>query len=213
MDPEQDTLPGVEGEPDIHSTSTRSKRISGKLLIFSAAVSMLPTTRTTSLGCSFSNASTIASKRKPKRSLKRKISLRKSSKRSGTPQRVLVPERARWNHIAAQDTDIGAALNKALAAIEDENDEIADRVLTSVDFNDKERLSDATLDELVTHFSEAPLPKRGSRGPRHLRASLRVPHPPIRRRRREEGGEFYTPREVVTAPRRVCRSRPRQPCI
>jgi type I restriction enzyme M protein len=58
-----------------------------------------------------------------------------------------VPDRARWDHIAAQDTDIGATLNKALEAVEDENDAIADRVLTSVDFNDKERLSDATLDE------------------------------------------------------------------
>ena len=44
-----------------------------------------------------------------------------------------IPERARWNHIKAQETDVGAALNKALAAIEDENDPIADRVLTTVD--------------------------------------------------------------------------------
>ncbi|ELY69943.1 type I restriction-modification system subunit M [Natrinema versiforme] len=108
-----------------------------------------------------------------------------------------VPERARWDHIAAQDTDIGAALNKALEAIEDENDEIADRVLTSVDYNDKDRLSDATLDELVTHFSK------------HRYRNADLEDPDIFGRAYEylirqfaddagkKGGEFYTPREVV----------------
>lgn len=65
-----------------------------------------------------------------------------------------VPERVPWDHIATQNTSIGATLNKALEAVEDENDAIVDRVLTSVDFNDKDRLSDATLEELITHFSK-----------------------------------------------------------
>jgi len=108
-----------------------------------------------------------------------------------------VPDRARWDHIAAQDTDIGAALNKALEAVEDENDAIADRVLTSVDYNDKERLADATLDELVTHFSK------------HRYRNADLDDPDIFGRAYEylirqfaddagkKGGEFYTPREVV----------------
>jgi len=65
-----------------------------------------------------------------------------------------IPERARWDHIKAQETDVGAALNKALAAVEDENDPIADRVLTTVDFNDKDRLPDKLLSDLVSHFSK-----------------------------------------------------------
>ncbi|WP_435143799.1 N-6 DNA methylase [Halobaculum sp. P14] len=108
-----------------------------------------------------------------------------------------VPERARWDHIKAQDTDIGAALSKALEAVEDENDAIADRVLTTVDFNDKERLSDATLDELVTHFDK------------HRYRNADLEDPDIFGRAYEylirqfaddagkKGGEFYTPREVV----------------
>ena len=108
-----------------------------------------------------------------------------------------VPDRARWNHIAAQDTDIGAALNKALESVEDENAAIADRVLTSVDFNDKDRLSDSTLDELVTHFSK------------HRYRNADLEDPDIFGRAYEylirqfaddagkKGGEFYTPREVV----------------
>lgn len=108
-----------------------------------------------------------------------------------------VPERARWSHISAQESDIGATLNKALEAVEDENDAIADRVLTSVDFNDKDRLSDATLDELVTHFSK------------HRYRNEDLVDPDIFGRAYEylirqfaddagkKGGEFYTPREVV----------------
>lgn len=108
-----------------------------------------------------------------------------------------VPERARWGHIAEQDVDIGATLNKALEAVEDENDAIADRVLTSVDFNDKDRLADSTLDELVTHFSK------------HRYRNADLEDPDIFGRAYEylirqfaddagkKGGEFYTPREVV----------------
>ena len=108
-----------------------------------------------------------------------------------------VPERARWDHIAAQESDIGAALNKALAAVEDENDSIADRVLTTVDFNDKERLSDQVLNQLVTHFSK------------HRYRNADLDDPDIFGRAYEylirqfaddagkKSGEFYTPREVV----------------
>jgi Type I restriction-modification system methyltransferase subunit len=108
-----------------------------------------------------------------------------------------VPERARWDHIAAQDSDIGAALNKALAAVEDENDAISNRVLTSIDFNNKERLPDNVLDKLVTHFSK------------HRYRNADLDDPDIFGRAYEylirqfaddagkKGGEFYTPRKVV----------------
>jgi type I restriction enzyme M protein len=108
-----------------------------------------------------------------------------------------VPERARWNHITAQETDIGATLNKALEAIEDENDEIADRVLSSIDYNDKDRLGDQVLDKLVTHFDT------------HRYRNADLEDPDIFGRAYEylirqfaddagkKGGEFYTPREVV----------------
>lgn len=108
-----------------------------------------------------------------------------------------VPERARWDHITAQESDIGAALNKALESVEDENDEIADRVLSSIDYNDKERLGDQVLDKLVNHFSK------------HRYRNADLDDPDIFGRAYEylirqfaddagkKGGEFYTPREVV----------------
>lgn len=58
-----------------------------------------------------------------------------------------VPEKARWDFIRKQERDIGRTLNTALERIEDANDAIQDRVLTSTDFNDKDRLPDAVLDE------------------------------------------------------------------
>ncbi|MFC3958348.1 type I restriction-modification system subunit M [Halovivax cerinus] len=108
-----------------------------------------------------------------------------------------VPERARWSTIAEATDDIGGTLNKSLHAIEDENDEIDERVLTSIDFNDKERLPNEVLDKLVTHFSTY----------RYRNADL--DDPDIFGRAYEylirefaddagkKGGEFYTPREVV----------------
>jgi len=115
----------------------------------------------------------------------------------GLHEEFWVPERARWDHITAQESDIGAALNKALEAIEDENDEIADRVLSSIDYNDKERLGDQVLDKLVTHFDT------------HRYRNADLDDPDIFGRAYEylirqfaddagkKGGEFYTPREVV----------------
>lgn len=108
-----------------------------------------------------------------------------------------VPERARWDHIQAQERDIGAAINKAFEAIEDENDHIENRVLTSIDFNDKERLPDQVLEELVVHFS-----KRRFRNEDLEDADIfgRAYEYLIRKFADDagkKGGEFYTPREVV----------------
>uniref|UniRef100_UPI00037480CB type I restriction-modification system subunit M n=1 Tax=Haladaptatus paucihalophilus TaxID=367189 RepID=UPI00037480CB len=108
-----------------------------------------------------------------------------------------VPERAHWDHIAAQDTDIGATLNKALAAVEDENDAIADRVLTSVDFNDKDRLSDATLDELVTHFTKHRYRNEDLEDPDIFGRAYEYLIRQFADDAGKKGGEFYTPREVV----------------
>ncbi|MDZ7688410.1 MAG: type I restriction-modification system subunit M N-terminal domain-containing protein [Halobacteriales archaeon] len=114
-----------------------------------------------------------------------------------------MPERARWDHIKAQETDIGAALNKALAAVEDENDPIADRVLTTVDFNDKERLADSLLSDLVSHFSKHRYRNEDLEDPGHLRAGVRVPHPAVRRRRGQEGRRVLHAARGCRAYRRV----------
>ena len=108
-----------------------------------------------------------------------------------------VPERARWDHITAQESDIGAALNKALEAIEDENDEIADRVLSSIDFNDKDRLGDQVLDKLVTHFSTYRYRNADLEDPDIFGRAYEYLIRQFADDAGKKGGEFYTPREVV----------------
>src|SRR6056297_2460359 len=108
-----------------------------------------------------------------------------------------IPERARWDHIKAQETDVGAALNKALAAVEDENDPIADRVLTTVDFNDKERLPDSLLSDLVSHFSKHRYRNEDLKDPDIFGRAYEYLIREFADDAGKKGGEFYTPREVV----------------
>ena len=60
-----------------------------------------------------------------------------------TYRNFFVPERARWESIRGLTLDIGPALDKAFRAIEDtpKNSELAG-VLTTANYNDKERVSD-----------------------------------------------------------------------
>ena len=63
-----------------------------------------------------------------------------------------VPERARWNQIKDFKHDIGAELNKATETIEEHNPQL-EGVLSSIDFNIKNKLSDKKLKDLLSHFS------------------------------------------------------------
>ncbi len=108
-----------------------------------------------------------------------------------------VPERARWSHISEQEDDIGATLNKALEAIEDENDEIADRVLSSIDFNDKDRLPDKVLEKLVNHFGTYRYRNEDLEDPDIFGRAYEYLIRQFADDAGKKGGEFYTPREVV----------------
>ena len=108
-----------------------------------------------------------------------------------------VPERARWETITDATDDIGGTLNKALAAIEDENDEIAQNVLTSIDFNDKERLPDSVLDKLVSHFSTYRYRNSDLDDPDIFGRAYEYLIRQFADDAGKKGGEFYTPREVV----------------
>ncbi|WP_132056790.1 type I restriction-modification system subunit M [Halorussus amylolyticus] len=108
-----------------------------------------------------------------------------------------IPDRARWDHIREQSTDIGATIQKALEAVENENDTIEERVLTSVDFNDKERLPDDMLDELVTHFDKLNLRNENLDDPDIFGRAYEYLIRQFADDAGKKGGEFYTPREVV----------------
>jgi len=73
-----------------------------------------------------------------------------------TKSKVYVPERARWSEIQKQNEDIGAAINKAFVVLEQENPPL-EGVLTTVDFNDKDRLPDSVLEKLIQHYTDLKL--------------------------------------------------------
>ena len=64
-----------------------------------------------------------------------------------------VPERARWNQLKDLKHDIGPELNKATEVIEEHNRSL-EGVLNSIDFNNKNKLSDKKLQDLLSHFSK-----------------------------------------------------------
>ncbi|OUJ18044.1 Type I restriction-modification system methyltransferase and restriction endonuclease [Methanonatronarchaeum thermophilum] len=108
-----------------------------------------------------------------------------------------IPEKGHWNHIKKQSQDIGSTLNKALEAIEDENDEIEERVLTSIDFNDKDRLPDDVLEELVNHFSKLNFKNENLEDADIFGRAYEYLIRQFADDSGKKGGEFYTPREVV----------------
>lgn len=72
-----------------------------------------------------------------------------------------VPDRARWGTIQRTATNIGETLNKACAALEEQNNAL-EGVLAGIDYNDERKLGDArnrdtVLARLVQHFSEVSL--------------------------------------------------------
>ena len=72
-----------------------------------------------------------------------------------------VPRRARWSAIQKKATNIGEALNKACAALEEQNPAL-EGVLAGIDYNDERKLGDAknrdtVLARLVQHFSQVAL--------------------------------------------------------
>lgn len=64
-----------------------------------------------------------------------------------------IPERARWSRIKNLKHDIGAELNKAAKAIEEANPSI-EGVLISIEFNNKNKLPDNKLHDIISHYSK-----------------------------------------------------------
>ena len=107
-----------------------------------------------------------------------------------------VPKRARWSEIRKVTQDIGDKLNKAFEALENENS-VLQGVLSSVDFNDKERLPDDTLSQLVQHFTKIRLRNNDLSEPDIMGRSYEYLIKQFADDAGKKGGEFYTPREVV----------------
>lgn len=112
-----------------------------------------------------------------------------------------VPARARWSAIQTRATAIGETLNKACAALEEQNPSL-EGVLAGIDYNDERRLGDArnrdtVLARLVQHFSVVSLRNDAMSEPDLLGRAYEYLIEQFADDAGKKGGEFYTPRMVV----------------
>ncbi|TMN72559.1 type I restriction-modification system subunit M [Pseudoalteromonas sp. S1727] len=107
-----------------------------------------------------------------------------------------IPENARWSVLKDLKHDIGATLNKATEAIEEHNSSL-EGVLVSIDFNIKNKLSDAKLRDLLSHFSKHRLRNSDFERPDLLGTAYEYLIKMFADSSGKKGGEFYTPSEVV----------------
>ena len=112
-----------------------------------------------------------------------------------------VPDRARWGAIQKRATNIGETLNKACAALEEQNSAL-EGVLAGIDYNDERKLGDArnrdtVLARLVQHFSQVSLRNDRMVEPDLLGRAYEYLIEQFADDAGKKGGEFYTPRMVV----------------
>ena len=107
-----------------------------------------------------------------------------------------VPERARWSVLKDLKHDIGDSLNKATDAIEEKNPQL-EGVLSKINFNDKEKLKDSKLRDLLSHYSKYRLRNDDFESPDLLGSAYEYLIKQFADSAGKKGGEFYTPSEVV----------------
>lgn len=108
-----------------------------------------------------------------------------------------VPPKAHWNYIKTRTQDLGEVLNKANEKLEEANIGKLEGVLSTTDFNDKDRLPDETLSKLITHFSKISLRNDNLSDPDILGRAYEYLIAQFADDAGKKGGEFYTPKEVV----------------
>lgn len=113
-----------------------------------------------------------------------------------------VRKEARWEKVKHFKREVGDNLNKALAALEEENIDKLEGVLTSINFNrtfgkNKKSLTDETLVSFIDHFNKVSLKDTDFEFPDLLGAAYEYLIKYFADSAGKKGGEFYTPNEVV----------------
>jgi type I restriction enzyme M protein len=67
--------------------------------------------------------------------------------------RFQIPEGAHWNDVRQTPKNVGAAIQKAMRAIESANPDLLDGIFGDAPWTNRERLPDETLKNLIEHFS------------------------------------------------------------
>ena len=113
-----------------------------------------------------------------------------------------VPEKARWSEVKDLKKDVGDKLNKALAALEDVNEDKLAGVLKNINFNrtigkNKKTFTDEALVDFILHFNTVVLKDQNFEFPDLLGAAYEYLIKYFADSAGKKGGEFYTPNEVV----------------
>jgi len=111
-------------------------------------------------------------------------------------QTFFVPPRARWASLKDLKHDIGAQLNKATQAIEENNTSL-EGVFVSIDFNNNRKLSDKKLVELLHHFGLVRLRNEDFESSDVLDIVTESLIKRFADSAGKKGGEFYTPSGVA----------------
>ena len=109
--------------------------------------------------------------------------------------RFHIPEGAFWRDVRKKTTNIGEHLNNAFHAIEDANMRLRG-IFGEIDFNNKERFPDSTLETLLQHF-EAYRLRQCDVEPDILGNAYEYLIAQFADDAGKKGGEFYTPKMVV----------------
>ena len=117
--------------------------------------------------------------------------------------KFFVPQRARWEIIKHQKQEVGSELMKAFAELEEKNLGSLEGVLKPIDFNktfgkNNKRITDADMVELIGHFDKVVLTDDNLEFPDLLGSAYEYLIKYFADSAGKKGGEFYTPRTVVT---------------
>ncbi len=118
-----------------------------------------------------------------------------------------IPKKSHWNYLKDAKHDVGAEINKAMEMIEETNREL-EGVLVSIDFNNKDKLSDAKLRDLLSHFSQKRLRNTDFEKPDLMGSAYEYLIKMFADSAGKKGGEFYTPSEVVNLLVRLIKPEP-----
>ncbi len=109
--------------------------------------------------------------------------------------RFNIPDGSFWNDVRKKSTDIGDALNTAFREIEDANPRLFG-IFQDVDFANKDRFPDATLEKLLQHFDKHRL-RNSDVAADVLGNAYEYLIAQFADDAGKKGGEFYTPQKVV----------------
>lgn len=107
-----------------------------------------------------------------------------------------VPVYARWYKLIERTENIGEYIDEAFAEIEHQNPSL-EKVLTAIQFGDKEKLSNELLTRLLRHFNQHKLGNKNLYKADLLGDAYEYLIGKFADDAGKKGGEFYTPHEVV----------------